>query len=289
VQILAIPELDRYRYVDELLARGARNVAATNSDLAQKAAERLVAKYAKSPFVLDAHFVLATIFEDRKKFTEAKQHLEAAIAINRSDDVVMFARLRLGWLYIRAGDHGSALRELRAIAADPKATHVREAAVDSLISSYVQVARPDGAVQLFDAVDRSRTNEWLRELAGQYHEAGKLDHEAAVLRVVLARDNDKIATCIDRVDLVRALANAPNPTDAELAVGELVAAVPFATSACAPLADDAVGELAWHWHTRAKTEHQKAAAARMWDRASELATTKDRKATALANRALLKR
>lgn len=237
--LLHEPALEKSIHADELLVRGAKNVMGRDEPLSRQAAERVLAKYPRSPFIADARIVLSELAERRRAFGEAATHLRAVVALGEKP-FSTYARLRLGWTLSLAGDHKGAIAELAGLVVDGGESHIVETALDLLVVPYAKAGRADLAAALFDRGDRSETPDRLRRLASEYSDRGKLAEANTVLRAAIVRDGDLTAICLDRADLVYITSQGKNRIDLALAIAQLEEARKAADASCTLAADMAL-------------------------------------------------
>ncbi len=267
------PGLESYPYAAELMTRAAGWVALTAPALADQLRARVVTAFPSSPFAVDAHLGLATSAEEKKRWNVARAHLDAVVANGRGD-LVPYARFRIAWVEHRAGHDKQALHDLVELAG--QAPLLRSSIADSISPVYAGAGLPAShARRLFEAIDDLRaTADHLRTLADEYANAKRDADAVIVLRDAIALDGNPVETCRDRADIVSALASAPNRTDGELALEELVTAAGIAGPGCAVDAERAAFEIAFAWHRDVARSGDRARVARMWTRAIALATSR---------------
>ena len=233
--LLAESALEQSPHADELLLRIVKGVR--DEELAFEACERLLEKFPASRFAVDAHLALAQMLEYRGDYVFAKPHLLAAISSGQPA-FANHARLRLGWLLDEAQQYAASVSELAVLSESDDAA-VADAAIDLLAIPYARVGRADLAAAMFDRIDRSKSAARLRSLAFEYADQNKFAEVIVVLRDAIARDRDPKALCLDRADIVAALAATKNRRDLGVAIAELADAQRISGS-CKPAADDAI-------------------------------------------------
>ncbi|HEU0035519.1 MAG TPA: hypothetical protein VFQ53_33140 [Kofleriaceae bacterium] len=274
------PGFAAYRHADAALYRAASLLASFDAARSRELFTRLVRDHASSPIAAIAHVRLGERAASDGDHATAEREFAAALS-GVPASFGDYVAVRLAWARRELGQHARALDELIAVARRSSPADV----IALLLSarSYAEIGVRDDAAAFYDAIAPQHTVEVLRRLAADYAVLGRFGDAAAILADVIER----APTCEDHVERVLLLERFAPPSELEAAITALVPIARERGDACSTAADALAGRIAWTWHAHPPARADAAQVSRMWDLAIELATTPERRAIALRDRAVL--
>jgi hypothetical protein len=229
--------------------------------------ERLLREYPSTDYAAEAHLAFADYHFDKGELADAAHRYTQVLKFPKSP-VFWYAKYKLGWVELNAGEHQDALEVFHDVATgtkgDPDREVLHRAAKNDIVRAYAEVGNVRRARDYFKKLDGKGGFAMYELLADILHDAGKSEKAVYVYRDLIGAAPTHRNVCLWQDRIATSVLAAGSKADAIDEIGALVKlyvalaskkSIPAEELAeCRDLARDMSDDMARTWHAEwAKT------------------------------------
>ena len=182
--------------------------------------DRLLKNYPQSKYVPEAHLAFADYHFENNQLADAESRYQRVLQFPKSS-VYMYAKYKMGWVYLNLGRNQEALETFYEVAMATKTTKGKEnlhrSAKKDIVRAYAAVGNVEKAYPYFQKVDKSAYSFDMYQLLGDFYlEQGKSEKAIYTYRDLIGLAPKNKNVCLWQYNVAHAMMTAgTNPQKVE--------------------------------------------------------------------------